>query len=184
VTPVPPVGAERREGGAFPVTPGRGLLPTRPAAVVVFTTCSPSAPFLAVVPSCEPQELGKRLFVGNLPYSVTEADVRELFEGLGAVEDVKIVLDRETGRSRGFGFVEMGTDSEASGAIEQLNGRSVDGRAITVREAEDRPRGGGGFGGGGGRGFGGGGGGGRGYGGGGGGGGRGGDRPRGRRDSW
>ncbi|MES1165263.1 MAG: RNA-binding protein [Verrucomicrobiota bacterium] len=117
--------------------------------------------------------MGTRLYVGNLPYTVTELDLRELFAGLGTVTDAKIITDRETGRPRGFGFIEMATEDEARKAIEELNGRDVQGRQVAVKEAEDR-RGGGGGGGGG---FGGGGGGGRGGGGGGyggGGGGRGG----------
>jgi RNA recognition motif-containing protein len=106
--------------------------------------------------------------VGNLPYAVTELDLRDLFGGIGTVTDAKIVTDRETGRPRGFGFVEMSTEDEARKAIEEVNGRDVQGRQVAVKEAEDRRGGGGG--GGGGRGFGGGGGGGGGYGGGGGGG--------------
>jgi hypothetical protein len=109
--------------------------------------------------------MGTRLYVGNLPYSVTELDLRDLFSGLGTVTDAKIVTDRETGRPRGFGFVEMSTEDEARKAIEELNGRDVQGRQVAVKEAEERGRGGGG-----GRSFGGGGGGGRGFGGGGGGG--------------
>jgi RNA recognition motif-containing protein len=132
--------------------------------------------------------MGTRLYVGNLPYSVTELDLRELFSGLGTVTDAKIITDRETGRPRGFGFVEMSSDDEARKAIEELNGRDVQGRQVAVKEAEDRRggSGGGGFGGGGrgggGGGYGGGGGGrgggGGGYGGGGGGGGGGGRRQR------
>jgi RNA recognition motif-containing protein len=109
--------------------------------------------------------MGKRLYVGNLSYSVTEADLREVFAEGGAVADVKVVLDRDTGRPRGFAFVEMSSDAEASKAMEVLNGRDVQGRAINVSEARERAGGGGG----GGRSYGGGGGGG-GYGGGGGGG--------------
>jgi RNA recognition motif-containing protein len=124
--------------------------------------------------------MGKRLYVGNLSYSVTEADLREVFGEAGSVADVKVVLDRDTGRPRGFAFVEMSTDAEAGKATESLNGRDIQGRAINVSEARERTGGGGGggggrgggFGGGGGGGYGGGGGGG--YGGGGGGGGRGG----------
>ena len=105
--------------------------------------------------------MGTRLYVGNLPYSVTELDLRELFAGLGTVTDAKIITDRETGRPRGFGFVEMSSDDEARKAIEELNGRDVQGRQVAVKEAEDRRGGsgggGGGFGGGGGRGGGGGG---------------------------
>jgi len=104
-----------------------------------------------------------------LPYAVTELDLRDLFGGIGTVTDAKIVTDRETGRPRGFGFVEMSTEDEARKAIEEMNGRDVQGRQVAVKEAEDRRGGGGG--GGGGRGGGGYGGGGGGYGGGGGGGG-------------
>ncbi|MAY75870.1 MAG: RNA-binding protein [Phycisphaerae bacterium] len=117
-----------------------------------------------------------KMYVGNLPYNTTEAELRELFEPYGTVESADIVMDRETGRPRGFGFVTMSTDEEAQQAIENLHGKPYGGRDLTVNEARPRaPRpgggGGGGYGGGGG-GYGGGGGGGRGgYGGGGGGGG-------------
>ena len=123
--------------------------------------------------------MGTRLYVGNLPYAVTELDLRDLFGGLGTVTDAKIVTDRETGRPRGFGFVEMSTEEEARKAIEEINGRDVQGRQVAVKEAEDRRGGGGGGGGrhgGGGGGYGGGGGGGYGGGGGGGYGGGGGGR--------
>ncbi len=118
----------------------------------------------------------KKLYVGNLPFNTTEADLRQLFEAHGEVTSASIVMDRETGRSRGFGFVEMASDSDATNAINAVNGQQMGGRALQVNEARpktDGPRGFGGGGGGGGRGgFGGGGGGGRGgYGGGGGGGG-------------
>ncbi len=120
--------------------------------------------------------MGTRLYVGNLSYNVTEPELRDVFsEGGKNVVEVKVVMDRETGRPRGFAFVEMGSDDEASQAIQNLTGREIQGRAISVSEARERaPRsgGGGGYGGGGGGGYGGGGGGG-GYGGGGGGGGRG-----------
>jgi RNA recognition motif-containing protein len=110
--------------------------------------------------------MAKRLYVGNLAYSVTEADLREVFTEAGTVADVKVVLDRESGRPRGFAFVEMSTDDEAAKAMQTLNGREIQGRAISVSEARERGAGGGGGGGGGGRGhgrggFGGGGGGGR-----------------------
>lgn len=119
--------------------------------------------------------MGTRLYVGNLPYSVTDSSLEQLFAAYGSVRSAQVISDRETGRSKGFGFVEMRTDEEAQASIAGLNGREVDGRNLTVNEA--RPKeGGGGGGGGGGRRFGGGGGGGGGYGGGGGGGGRGGDR--------
>ena len=116
--------------------------------------------------------MGKRLYVGNLSYNVTEVELREAFaEGGRNVTEVKVVMDRDTGRPRGFAFVEMGSDAEASQVIESMNGRDIQGRAISVSEARERaPRAGGGGGGG----YGGGGGGGRGYGDGGGGGGRGG----------
>jgi RNA recognition motif-containing protein len=117
--------------------------------------------------------MGRRLYVGNLSYGVTEAELRETFAEAGEVVDVKVVLDRDTGRPRGFAFVELSSDGEAAKAIETMNGRELQGRAMNVSEARERTGGGGGGGGGGfGRGGGGGyGGGGGGYGGGGGGGG-------------
>lgn len=112
------------------------------------------------------------IYVGNLPFSMTESELRGLFEPHGTVMRASVVMDRETGRSRGFGFVEMADDAQARAAIEAVNGQSIGGRPLKVNEAQPREqRGGGGFGGGGGGrrgGFGGGGGGG-GYGGGGGG---------------
>ena len=139
--------------------------------------------------------MGTRLYVGNLSYNVTEPELREVFSENGRnVVEVKVVMDRESGRPRGFAFVEMGSADDAASVIETLNGRQIQGRPINVSEARERtPRsggGGGGYGGGGGGGRGGygggGGGGGGGYGGGGGrggegGGGRGG---RGRRGDW
>jgi len=127
--------------------------------------------------------MGNRLYVGNLAFQTTETEIQDAFSQVGTVTEVKLVLDRETGRSRGFAFVSMGSDAEAQKAIAEMNGRNLDGRDLRVNEAEDRQRGGGGGGGGGGgRGFGGGGGGGGGYGGGGGGGyGGGGGGGRGRR---
>ena len=96
--------------------------------------------------------MGTRLYVGNLPYSVTELDLRDLFSGLGTVTDAKIVTDRETGRSRGFAFVEMDTDA-GNQAIERFNGTEFNGRTINVNEARPRAeRSFGGGGGGGGRG--------------------------------
>jgi RNA recognition motif-containing protein len=127
--------------------------------------------------------MGKKLYVGNLSYDVDSSALQEIFGAHGTVESAQIITDRDTGRSKGFGFVEMGSDDEAQAAIAALNGQQHEGRALTVNEAkprEDRPRGGGGGGGygggggGGGRGGYGGGGGGRGGYGGGGGGGRGG----------
>src|SRR5213078_917631 len=125
--------------------------------------------------------MGSRLYVGNLPYTVSSSELEQMFSPHGTVQSAEVVADRDTGRSKGFGFVQMGSDAEAQAAIAALNGQEHDGRQLTVNEAkprEDRPRGGGGGGGGrGGYGGGGGGGGGRrgggggGYGGGGGGGG-------------
>lgn len=98
----------------------------------------------------------KNLYVGNLPHNTTEAELRNLFEVHGPVEKVTLVTDRDTGRSRGFGFVEMTNASEADKAIAALNGTDLGGRTLTINEAKpkaERPRGGGHrFGGGGGRG--------------------------------
>ncbi|TFY97945.1 RNA recognition motif domain-containing protein [Ramlibacter rhizophilus] len=139
--------------------------------------------------------MGNKLYVGNLPYSVRDSDLEQAFSQFGAVTSAKVMMERETGRSKGFGFVEMGSDAEAQAAITGMNGQPLGGRSVVVNEArpmESRPRSGGfggggsggGYGGGGGGGYGGGGGGygggrsggggGGGYGGGGGGGGRGG----------
>ena len=120
--------------------------------------------------------MGKKLYVGNLGYGVTDGELSKLFESHGTVESAQIIVDRDTGRSKGFGFVEMKTEQEAQAAITALNGQEYGGRPLTVNEARPKTEGGrGGGGGGGGRGYGGGGGG-RGYGGGGGGGGAGGGR--------
>ncbi len=103
--------------------------------------------------------MGTRLYVGNLPFSADETQIRDLFSQDGrSVTEVKLVTERETGRPRGFGFVEMGSTQDADGAIRDLNGRDFGGRALTVNEAKERSSGGGGggFGGGGGGGFGGG----------------------------
>src|ERR1700676_4981375 len=113
--------------------------------------------------------MGKKLYVGNLAYTVGDSDLQRLFEAHGNVVSAQVIMDRDTGRSKGFGFVEMGSDAEAQAAITAMNGAEIDGRALTVNEARPKPEGGRG----GGRGYGGGGGGG-GYGGGGGGGGYGG----------
>ncbi|GAB2697480.1 RNA-binding protein [Mucilaginibacter koreensis] len=89
------------------------------------------------------------IFVGSLPYRLEEADLKELFEAYGEVSSVKLITDRETGRSKGFGFVEMPDDETAQKAIQGLNGSEISGRAIAVSQAEQRkPSGGGGFGGG------------------------------------
>lgn len=116
--------------------------------------------------------MGKKLFVGNLPFAATDESLQQIFAQAGTVASAKVITDRESGRSKGFGFVEMATDAEAADAIAKFNGADYEGRAITVAEAKPQaPREGGGGGGGGGRGGRGGGGG---YGGRGGGGGRGG----------
>ena len=120
--------------------------------------------------------MGKKLYVGNLSYNVSNADLEQLFGQHGTVESADVIMDRATGRSKGFGFVEMASDAEAQAAVAALNGKDYGGRPLTVNEAKPRPdsggrgvRGGSGGGGGGGRG---------GYGGGGGGGGGRGGRDR------
>ncbi|MBC7419178.1 MAG: RNA-binding protein [Bdellovibrio sp.] len=99
--------------------------------------------------------MGKKLYVGNLPFSATEENLNETFAACGTVDSVKIITDRETGRSKGFAFVEMSSDSEAQTAISKYNGADFGGRAMTVNEAKpmaprDNNSRGGGFGGGGG----------------------------------
>ena len=98
--------------------------------------------------------MGKKLYVGNLSYEVSSSDLEQLFSPHGTVESADVIMDRDTGRSKGFGFVEMGSDSEAQAAISALDGQEQGGRALKVNEAKPRqPRsgGGGGYGGGGGR---------------------------------
>jgi RNA recognition motif-containing protein len=97
--------------------------------------------------------MGKKLYVGNMSYDMDSSSLQELFSAHGTVQSAEIISDRETGRSKGFGFVEMGSDAEAAAAISALNGQEHGGRALTVNEAkpkESRPGGGGGYGGGGG----------------------------------
>jgi RNA recognition motif-containing protein len=97
--------------------------------------------------------MGKKLYVGSIPFAATEESLRELFAGVGEVESVKIITDAETGRSKGFGFVEMASAEDAKKAIDQLNGTKFMERSLTVNEARpQQPREGRGFGGGGGRG--------------------------------
>jgi RNA recognition motif-containing protein len=103
--------------------------------------------------------MGKKLYVGNLAYGIGDSELQQLFQSHGTVQSAQVIMDRETGRSKGFGFVEMGSDQEAQAAIQALHGKEVEGRAMTVNEARPKTEGGGGRGG---------------YGGGGGGGGRGG----------
>lgn len=97
--------------------------------------------------------MGKKLYVGNLSYETTDADLEQLFAAFGNVQSAQVIMDRDTGRSKGFGFVEMGSDQEAQAAIAGLSGKEVGGRSLTVNEARPREdRGGGGGRGGGGRG--------------------------------
>ena len=94
--------------------------------------------------------MGKKLYVGNLSYGVTDSDLETMFAAHGTVQSAQVIMDRDTGRSKGFGFVEMGNDQEAQAAIAGLNGKDKDGRALTVNEArprEERSGGGGGRGG-------------------------------------
>jgi len=95
--------------------------------------------------------MGKKLYVGNLSFGVTDSTLAQLFEAHGTVQSAQVIMDRDTGRSKGFGFVEMGSDAEAQAAIQALSGKEVEGRALTVNEArprEDRGGGRGGYGGG------------------------------------
>ena len=97
--------------------------------------------------------MGNKLYVGNLPYTVRDEDLHQSFGEVGSITSAKVMMERDTGRSKGFGFVEMGSDAEAQAAIAGMNGQSLGGRAITVNEArpmEARPPRTGGFGGGGG----------------------------------
>ena len=91
--------------------------------------------------------MGKKLYVGNLAYSVTDSALEQMFAAHGNVQSAQVIMDRDTGRSKGFGFVEMGSDQEAQAAIAALNGKEVDGRALTVNEARPKTDGGGGRGG-------------------------------------
>lgn len=93
--------------------------------------------------------MGKKLYVGNLTYGVTDSDLSKMFEAHGTVESAQVIMDRDTGRSKGFGFVEMKTDQEAQAAITALNGKDSEGRALTVNEAKPKTEAGRGGGGGG-----------------------------------
>src|SRR5947209_13676404 len=88
--------------------------------------------------------MGKKLYVGNLPYTVSDSDLQQMFEAHGSVTSAQVIMDRDTGRSKGFGFVEMGSDAEAQAAITAMNGTEMDGRALTVNEARPKTEGGGG----------------------------------------
>ena len=88
--------------------------------------------------------MGKKLYVGNLPYGATSESLQELFSPHGSVQSADVIMDNMTGRSKGFGFVEMGSDQEAQAAIAALNGKDFQGRPLTVNEAKPRKEGGGG----------------------------------------
>ena len=91
--------------------------------------------------------MGRKLYVGNLTYGVSSSDLEKMFEPYGTVQSAQVIMDRDTGRSKGFGFVEMGSDAEAQVAIQALNGKEIEGRALTVNEAKPREDRGGGRGG-------------------------------------
>jgi RNA recognition motif-containing protein len=91
--------------------------------------------------------MGKKLYVGNLSYNTSSSDLDSLFAPHGTVQSAQVIMDRDTGRSKGFGFVEMGSDAEAQVAIQALNGKEIEGRALTVNEAKPREDRGGGRGG-------------------------------------
>ena len=94
--------------------------------------------------------MGKKLYVGNLAYRIADSDLQQMFEAHGTVQSAQVIMDRDTGRSKGFGFVEMGSDEEAQAAITAMHGAELGGRTLTVNEARPKPdagRGGGGFGG-------------------------------------
>ena len=88
--------------------------------------------------------MGKKLYVGNLAYGVTDSSLQSMFAAHGTVQSAQVIMDRDTGRSKGFGFVEMGSDQEGQAAIAALNGKEVEGRALTVNEARPKSEGGGG----------------------------------------
>ena len=92
--------------------------------------------------------MGKKIYVGNLSYGISDSDLQQMFEAHGSVQSAQVIMDRDTGRSKGFGFVEMGSDQEAQAAIAALNGKEMDGRTLTVNEARPKEGGGGGYGGG------------------------------------
>jgi RNA recognition motif-containing protein len=87
--------------------------------------------------------MGKKLYVGNLSYDVDDAQLEQIFTPHGTVQSAQVIMDRDTGRSKGFGFVEMGSDQEAQAAIQALNGQMVGGRSLTVNEARPKTEGGG-----------------------------------------
>jgi RNA recognition motif-containing protein len=85
--------------------------------------------------------MGKKLYVGNLAYGVTDSSLEQMFAAHGTVQSAQVIIDRDTGRSKGFGFVEMSSDQEAQAAIGALNGSQIEGRSLTVNEARPRPEG-------------------------------------------
>ena len=87
--------------------------------------------------------MGRKLYVGNLAYGVSDSDLQQMFGAHGTVQSAQVIMDRDTGRSKGFGFVEMGSDQEAQAAIQALNGKESGGRALTVNEARPKTEGGG-----------------------------------------
>jgi RNA recognition motif-containing protein len=88
--------------------------------------------------------MGLKLYVGNLPYSVGDGNLQEMFSAFGTVTSAKVIMDRESGRSKGFGFVEMGSEQEAQAAMQGMNGKDMEGRALKVNEAKPKVEGGGG----------------------------------------
>lgn len=88
--------------------------------------------------------MGKKIYVGNLSYGITDSTLEQLFSAYGTVQSAQVIMDRDTGRSKGFGFVEMGSDAEAQAAIDALNQKEVEGRSLTVNEARPKTEGGGG----------------------------------------
>jgi cold-inducible RNA-binding protein len=88
--------------------------------------------------------MGKKIYVGNLAYGVGSSDLQQMFEEFGTVQSAQVIMDRDTGRSKGFGFVEMSSDAEAQKAMDALNGKNVDGRSLTVNEARPKEGSGGG----------------------------------------
>lgn len=127
------------------------LLPRNSSAARAFACSVRHRRQRAVVSKCQCNgdlALGKKLYVGNLSYSVSSSDLEEMFSSYGTVQSAQVISDRESGRSKGFGFVEMGSDDEAQAAIRAMNGQENDGRPLTVNEARPREdRGGGGRGG-------------------------------------
>src|ERR1700722_12082625 len=118
---------------------------------VVATSCRFDGGWLHPSMQCErffqEAHMGSKLYVGNLAYGVTDSHLEQLFAAHGTVQSAQVIMDRDTGRSKGFGFVEMGSDQEAQTAIQALNGKEVDGRSLTVNEARPKEGGGGGRGG-------------------------------------